>query len=51
VSTPIDVANADVVSEIIDSRTMLPLRFVSENLGCSVVWVNATRTITVTYQP
>ena len=50
-STPIDAANADVVPEIIDSRTMLPLRFVSENLGCSDVWANATKTITMTWQP
>jgi hypothetical protein len=50
VSTHIDSADAKVIPEIISGRTMVPLRFVSENLGCSVVWVNATRTITVTYQ-
>jgi hypothetical protein len=48
---PIDAANAKVVPEIINGRTMLPLRFVSENLGCSVVWADATKTITITYQP
>ena len=36
VSTLIDPANAKVVPEIINGRTMLPVRFVSENLGCSV---------------
>jgi uncharacterized repeat protein (TIGR02543 family) len=51
VTTPIDATNAKVVPEIISSRTMLPLRFVSENLGCSVVWADATKTITITYQP
>jgi photosystem II stability/assembly factor-like uncharacterized protein len=51
VSTPVDATNAKVVPEIINGRTMLPLRFVSENLGCSVVWTAATRTITITYQP
>jgi len=51
VSRPIDSANAKVVPEIINGRTMLPLRFVSENLGCSVGWADATRTITITYQP
>jgi hypothetical protein len=50
VSTPIDSTNAKVVPEIISSRTTLPLRFVSENLGCSIVWVDATKTITITYQ-
>jgi minor extracellular serine protease Vpr len=39
-----------VVPEIINSRTMLPLRFVSENLGCSVLWEDATKTITITYE-
>ena len=51
VSTPIDATNTKVVPEIINGRTMLPLRFVSENLGCSVVWAAATKTITITYQP
>lgn len=51
VSTPIDATDASVVPEIINSRTMLPLRFVSENLGCTVVWAAATQTITITYTP
>ncbi|MCX6085338.1 MAG: copper amine oxidase N-terminal domain-containing protein, partial [Caldiserica bacterium] len=51
VSTLIDPANANVVPEIINGRTMLPVRFVSENLGCSVLWADATRTITITYEP
>jgi len=51
VNTSIDAANAKVVPEIISSRTMLPLRFVSENLGCSVVWADATKTITITFTP
>jgi len=50
-TTPIDLTNAKVVPEIINGRTMLPLRFVTENLGCSVVWAAATKTITITYQP
>jgi len=51
VTTRIDATNAKVVPEIINGKTMLPLRFVSENLGCSVVWADATKTITITYQP
>lgn len=51
VTKPIDSTNAKVVPEIINGRTMLPLRFVSENLGCSIVWAAATKTITITYQP
>lgn len=51
VQTPVDSANVNVVPEIMNGRTMLPLRFVSENLGCSVEWADATKTITITYQP
>jgi len=51
ITTRIDSTNLKVVPEIINSRTMLPLRFVSENLGCAVVWADATKTITITYQP
>ncbi|MCX6097494.1 MAG: stalk domain-containing protein, partial [Caldiserica bacterium] len=50
ISTPIDSTNIKVVPEIISGRTMLPLRFVSENLGCSVIWTDATKTVTITYQ-
>ena len=50
VSTPIDSTNAKVVPEIINSRTMLPLRFVTENLGATVGWDQNTQTITITYR-
>ena len=48
VDTPIDSSNPKVVPEIINSRTMLPLRFVAENLGATVEWDGTT--ITITYQ-
>jgi len=47
----IDPDNPKVVPEIINSRTMLPLRFVTEKLGCDVQWDGTTKTITITYQP
>jgi type IV secretory pathway component VirB8 len=31
-----------------DSRTFIPLRFISENLGYNVAWDGETRTITIT---
>ena len=46
----IDTSNHDVKPTIINSRTMLPLRFVAENLGCQVDWEGTTQTITITYQ-
>jgi len=51
VNTLIDSTNAKVVPEIISGRTMLPLRFVTQNLGCAVVWTAATKTITITSTP
>ena len=51
ITMPIDSSNAKVVPEIINGRTMLPLRFVSENLGATVGWDQSTQTITITYQP
>ncbi len=49
VDRPIDSTNSKVVPEIINSRTMLPLRFVTENLGAKVDWDGTTQTITITY--
>ncbi len=49
VDTPIDSTNSKVVPEIINSRTMLPLRFIAETLGCDVQWDGVTKTITITY--
>ena len=49
ITKPIDSSNPKVVPEIINGRTMLPLRFVAENLGCDVNWNGTTNTITITY--
>ncbi|MEA3313367.1 MAG: stalk domain-containing protein [Caldisericota bacterium] len=46
----IDPNNHGVKPIIINDRTMLPLRFVAESLGCDVGWDNDTRTITITYR-
>jgi len=45
----IDSGNPKVVPEIINSRTMLPLRFIVESLGAEVEWNGTTQTITITY--
>lgn len=49
VDTPIDPNNPKVVPMIISGRTMLPVRFVAENLGCQVDWDANTKTVTITY--
>jgi len=45
----IDSKNPDVSPVIINSRTMVPIRFVAETLGCTVEWDPDTRTVTITY--
>jgi len=37
-----------VAPTIINKRTLVPLRFLSESLGCKVEWIPATQTIIVT---
>jgi hypothetical protein len=39
---------SDVPAQIINGRTMVPLRILSESIGADVKWDNATRTVTVT---
>ncbi len=48
-NTLIDPTNPKVVPIIKDGRTMLPVRFVAENLGCKVGWDQDTKTVTITY--
>ncbi len=38
----------DVAPKITKDRTMLPIRFVAENLGADVAWDAETRTVTIT---
>ncbi len=45
----IDSKNPNVSPVIINSRTMVPIRFVAETLGCTVEWDPDTRTVTITY--
>ena len=47
-SVAIDPDNANVKPLIINDRTMLPLRFVTEALGCDVDWDDVNRKVTIT---
>lgn len=47
-SVAIDPQNAKVVPLIVSSRTMLPIRFVAEELGADVQWDPVARSITIT---
>jgi len=41
----------DVPAQIIDGRTMVPLRFISQGLGAEVSWDEDTRTASIIYTP
>jgi hypothetical protein len=41
----------DVAPAIIKERTMLPLRFVTENLGANIEWNDTEKKITIRYTP
>jgi len=48
-SLAIDPKNNKVVPVIVSGRSMLPLRFVAENLGFQIVWNAKARTVTLTW--
>lgn len=37
----------DVPATVADGRTMLPARFISESLGCQVLWNSETDTVQI----
>lgn len=48
-STLIDTGNSSVMPVLVNERTMLPLRFIAEKLGCEVKWDTDTSSITISY--
>ena len=51
IKTKIDPKNPKVAPVIINGRTYLPLRFIAENLGCTIDWNAATKTVSIYYMP
>ena len=45
----IDSKNHSVKPIIMNERTMIPVRFVAENLGCKVLWNGKTKQVTIIY--
>ena len=43
----VDSQNTNVAPIIKDSRTLVPVRFISESFGCDVSWEESTQTVTV----
>jgi hypothetical protein len=39
----------DIAPESINGRTMLPVRFVAENIGCQIEWIASTQEIVIVY--
>lgn len=46
--TKVDSANEAVMPVIVNSRTLVPVRFISENFGADVSWNETERKVTVT---
>ncbi|MDR2664723.1 MAG: hypothetical protein LBC21_00400 [Oscillospiraceae bacterium] len=42
-------AQMDIAPEITNGRTMLPLRFAAENLGCLIEWIGSTQEVVIVY--
>ncbi|WP_246021133.1 copper amine oxidase N-terminal domain-containing protein [Paenibacillus lentus] len=42
------VINLDVPGQLVDSHTMVPIRFISESLGATVKWDRVTWTVNIT---
>ena len=38
----------DVPAQIVDSRTLVPVRAIAESFGCDVAWDDPTKTVTIT---
>ena len=39
----------DVPPQTINNRTMVPVRFVAENIGCNIQWIGSTQEIIIVY--
>ena len=42
-----DKKELDVPAKIVDGRTLVPVRFISESLGCNVGWDDSTKTVII----
>ncbi|MCK5743707.1 MAG: copper amine oxidase N-terminal domain-containing protein, partial [Caldisericia bacterium] len=51
IEVQIDPNNPDVVPTIINDRTMVPMRFLTESLGCKLEWKAEKEEINLSYLP
>jgi len=47
----IDPNNPKITPIILNGRTMVPVRFLAESLGCEVKWIADSKEILITYKP
>ena len=40
----------DVPAQVVNDRTLVPVRAISESFGCQVGWEEETQTVTITVQ-
>jgi hypothetical protein len=45
------IVKLDAPPKIINGRTLVPIRFISETFGAEVLWDGATKTVTIVYKP
>lgn len=43
------MVSTDTAPQSINGRTMLPIRFVADNIGCQITWIGSTRQIVIVY--
>jgi len=43
----VDTANLDIQPIVQNGRTLVPVRFISENIGANVGWIETTQTVTI----
>ena len=43
-----EIKTMDVVPQVVEGRTLVPVRFLAESVGAEVAWDDATRTVTLT---
>jgi hypothetical protein len=39
----------DVAPQTINDRTMLPIRFAAENVGCQIAWIGSTQEVIIVF--
>lgn len=44
-----EIVELDVAATVIDGRTLVPVRFIAENFGAKVDWIEETKTVVIEY--